>query len=351
MQLATYESIRAERLVRQGLAKPIARTAGFEALFRRLQPVSTGAQVRPGSPPRLVHRTRFDSQAAADALRSTRRIVKGRFQAGGVGYVHVEDLGLYANAFRRPLPALNETQEQVFEALNYGGPLTPSLLKDETGLLKKQINPALQRLQEAFLVYEDQVDDDWERGWYEFASEWPEIELDDDARESAAAEVLARFLEAFVFATGEQLRDWTQWPVKRINALLADLEGRGRIAATAIEGLGEGWSRPVDLRLRTASPAPTAFLLNRGDFLSRAHKSELERRFGRTDLLQFVYVAGEFAGVVRGHWGFKPFDIDDIEMQLPATAAAALRDEVLGLVRAAYPEPRNTVLRYAGKRI
>jgi hypothetical protein len=263
----------------------------------------------------------------------------------------VEDLGLYANAFRRPLQAMSETQEQVFEALHFGGPLTPSLVKEETGLLKKQINPALQRLQEAFLVYEDQVDDDWERGWYEFSSEWPEIALNDAERETSAAEVVTRFLEAFVFATEEQLRDWTQWPRKRIAALIADLEAGGRIAATEVEGLGEGWSRPEDLSVRAASPARTAFLLNRGDFLSRAHKSELERRFGRGDILQFVYVAGEFAGVVRGHWGFKPFDIDDVEMELPATAAAVLRDEVLDLVRSAYPEPRHTVLRYAGKRI
>ena len=101
---------------------------------------------------------------ARASTRKPRRIVKGRFQAGGVGYVHTRDLALYANAFRRPVSEMSATQEQVYEALCLGGPLTSSLLKEETGLPKKQINPALQRLQEAFLVYEDQVDDDWERG-------------------------------------------------------------------------------------------------------------------------------------------------------------------------------------------
>ena len=158
---ADAPSILAERLRRQGLARPIARVAGFETLFRRLQPVSTGALVRPGSPPRLAHRTRFDSEAVADTLRPTRRIVKGRFQGGGVGYVHASDLALYANAFRRPIGEMSVTQAQVYEALRDGGPLTSSLLKEETGLLKKQINPALQRLQEACLLYEDQVDDNW----------------------------------------------------------------------------------------------------------------------------------------------------------------------------------------------
>lgn len=351
----TSEAIRAERLVRQGLAKPLSRTAGFEALFRRLQPVSTGAQVRPGSPPRLVHRTRFDSEASADRLRGSRRIVKGRFQGGGVGYVHVDDLALYANAFRKPLGKVSETQEQVFDVLRSGGPLTPSLLKEETGLLKKQINPALQRLQEAFWVYEDQVDDDWERAWYEFGSEWPEIVLSDDTRETDATEVVSRFLEAMVFATEQQIRDWTQWPAKRVAALMADLVSHDRIASVDVAGRGAGWGagwlHPRDARLRAAEPVPTAFLLNRGDFLSRAHKSELEQRFGRRDILQYVYVAGEFVGAVRGHWGFKPFDIDDVEMETPAKCTAKLRDEVLALVRTAYPGPHNHVVRYAGRKV
>lgn len=344
-------TILATRHARQGLSKPIARVAGFEALFRRLQPVSTGALVRPGSPPRLVHRTRFDSAAAADAWRPSRRIVKGRFQGGGVGYVHRTDLALYANAFRRPLSEITITQHQVYETLRVGGPLTSSLIKEETGLLKKQINPALQRLQEAFLVYEDQVDDAWQRGWNEFASEWPEIDLSDATRDSAAAEVVRRFLDVFVFATQAQLCAWTEWPKQRIAQAIADLEADGSVAATEVADLGAGWSCRKDLRLRTASPPPTAFLFDRGDFLPRAHKSELDRRFGRTDVLQYVYAAGEFIGAVRGHWGFKPFDIDDIVIQRPAAAAAALRDEVLTLVRAAYPEPRHHVLRYAGKKV
>ena len=345
------DAVRAERMVRQALANPVARRSDFEPLFRRLQPVSTGAQVRPGSPPFLVHRTRFDSKAAADALRSERRILKGRFQGGGVGYVHADDLALYANAFRRPLTRWNEVQEQVHDALRFGGPLTPALLKGETGLLKKQINPALQRLQEAFLVYEDQVDDDWERGWYEFASEWPEIVLDDERRESDAAEVLARFLSAFVFANEEQLRDWCQWPARQVAGLVSALEGDGRVVATEVPTLGPGWMASSAARLPGAAPAAGIFLLDRGDFLSRAHRSELERRFGRRDILCFLYSRGEFVGAVRGHWGFKPFDIDDVEVELPAKEIATAREEILALVRAAYPEPRHRVLRYAEKRI
>lgn len=345
------DAVHAERLVRHSLAKPVARRRDFEPLFRRLQPVSTGAQVRPGSPPCLAHRTRFDSEAAADALRSQRRIVKGRFQGGGVGYVHADDLALYANAFRRPMARRSDVQGKVYDALCFGGPLTPALLKDETGLLKKQINPALQRLQEAFLIYEDQVDEDWERAWYEFASEWPEIVLDDERRDSDAAEVLTRFLSAFVFANDEQLLDWSQWPARRVAGLVSALECDGRAVATEVSGLGLGWMASSAAQLPDVSPAAGIFLLNRGDFLSRTHRSELERRFGRRDILRFLYSRGEFVGAVRGHWGFKPFDVDDVDVELPTKELAAVREEVLALVRVAYPEPRHRVLRYAGMRI
>jgi len=344
-------AVRSERLRRQGLARPLTRRNGFEALFRRLQPVSTGPQVRPGSPPRLTHRTRFDSEATADGLRAQRRILKGRFQGGGIGYVHVDDFALYANAFRKPLEKWTPVQREVFDAIQQGGPLTSALVKEETGLLKKQINPALQRLQEAFLVYEDQVDDDWERGFYDLASEWPEFDLDDERRDADAAEVLARFVDAFVFATREQVCDWSKWPGKRVDALLESLREAGRVEPARVPDLGEGYRLVADGKLSERAEEPTVYLLNRLDFLCRAHASELERRFGRRDILQLLYQGGEFIGAVRGHWGFKPFDVDDVVVELPVRKRAGVREEVLALVAAAYPAPRHGILRYAGKKL
>ena len=92
------DTIRAERLVRQRLAAPLPSRKALVELIRTLQPLSTGPQARPGSPPRLLHRTRFDDAAATDRLRQERVLVKGRFRAGGVGYVLAEDLELYGNA-------------------------------------------------------------------------------------------------------------------------------------------------------------------------------------------------------------------------------------------------------------
>ena len=50
------DSILAERLVRQRLAAPLPSRKGLVELIRALQPLSTGPQARPGSPPRLLLR-------------------------------------------------------------------------------------------------------------------------------------------------------------------------------------------------------------------------------------------------------------------------------------------------------
>ncbi len=343
------EAVLAERLRRQGLERPVAKRSGYEALFRRLQPVSTGAYARPGSPPSLVHRTRFDDQAEADRLRGSRRIVKGRFQGGGVGYVHADDFATYANAFRRPIARVSETQERVFEALQYGGPLTGHQLREETELLSKQINPALQRLQEAFVVYEDQVDDDWGRAWYEFESEWPEIRLADALRDAAAAEVLARFLHAQVFATSEELRDWSRFPGRDLAKWLDNLVRERRVVRTEVDGMGEGFCCAGDERLRSRSPARRVFMLNKQDLLVRAAASGLRQRFGDRDILEYLLIDGRLAGAVCGHWGFKPYDVEDVVVELPAKQRSERRDEILAAVLATYHPPRHYVKHYAGR--
>jgi hypothetical protein len=341
------DAVIAERQRRQGLAKPLARSPGYEALFRRLQPVATGPYARPGSPPHLPGRTHFDDLRTADRLRARRALVKGRFQGGSIGYVHRDDLRLYANAFAKPLARPSAVQRDVLDAVCTGGPLTPRQLADETGLLNKQVMPALHRLQQAFLVYEDQVDDSWERGWYELAVEWPDVILDDARRDEDAAEVLRRALEALVFGTEEQLRDWSRWPERRIRKLLALLEDGGAVRRARVDGLGDGFAggaEPPDAR-----PVPSVVVLHKHDFLVRAHASELERSFGRRDLLQYVLVDGELCGAVRGHWRFAPYDVDDVSLELAARERTRRRDEILARVREQYPSPRHAIRRYSGK--
>ncbi len=345
----TREALLGERMRRQALDAPLRRSADYATLFRRLQPVTTKALARPGSPPRLEHRTRFDDAALADKLRAERRIVKGRFGAG-VAYVWREDLALFANAHRRPLARPSAVQRRVLDAVVSAGPLTPRQLKDETGLLNKQLMPALHRLQQAFLVYEDQLDEDWDRSWYEFSSEWPELELAEPERAPCVAEVVARFVEAMVFASFEQIRDGTRLPARELRAALTEQARAGRLLARAVAGVGEGYRAADEAAPRRGARA-AVYLIHKSDFLARACASELGRRFGREQLLHYLWIDGEPAGVVRGRWGFKPYDVSDITLELPRAGRAARKREILAAVAAEYPPPRHGILRYDGRRV
>jgi hypothetical protein len=296
----------------------------------------------------LAHRTAFDDTRATDRLRARRQLVKGRFQGGGIGYVLAEDLELYANAFCRPLTKPTETQETVLDAVRRVGPLTARQIKEETGLLNKRIMPALQRLQSAWLVYEDQLDDDWDRPWYAFETEWPGVEIREERQGEAVPEVLLRFLHGHVFATRENLLDWSRLPGRLLDRTLRELEGEGRIVHCEVKGPGKGFCRPEDAELPEAEPETSLFVMHKGDFLTRARASELKRRFGSTDILQYLLIDGDLRGAIRGHWGFRPYDVEDISLDLPASTRRARREEILSAVAGEYSPPRHRILRYAG---
>ncbi len=344
-------TIFAERLRRQRLIEPLEDTHDYTELFRLLQPVSTLASTMPGDPPRLVHRTTFDDGDVTDRMRADRTIVKGRFLGGNIGYVLAEELELYANAFCRWLPGLNETQEIVLDAIVRSETLTPRQMKEETGLLNKKIMPALHRLQEASIVYEDQVDSNWERNWYEFASEWPEIVLDEKRREEAVTKVLLRFLEGHVFATPEQMKDWSRLPSKLLKTAISNMEKDGTIMPKAVDDIGEGWIRKKGTGLAPYETPPSVFMIHKADILVRSHISELKRKFGGQEVLQYLLINGKFQGAVLGHWRIGPHDVDDILVELPVAERANRRAEILKAVAWQYHAPHSHILKYDGSEV
>jgi hypothetical protein len=345
------EAIFGERLRRQRLLEPARTTEEYAGLFRLLQPAAPAADTYPGSPPTVVHRAAFDDQEVTFRWRQDRTIVKGRFLGGTIGYVFGDELGLYANAFCRPLPRLRPDQRYVLDTLTHVGPLTPRQIKDETGLLNKEIMPVLHRLQQAFLVYEDQLDTDWERPWYAFSQEWPDLTIGPDRWETAAQEVLRRFLHAQVFATIEQIRDWSDWSVKCIRRLLQVMQTAGEVTARTVDGLGEGWTRTGDTNASAFPPLPTAFLLHRADPLVRASVSELRRRFAGLEVLQYLLIDGDLRGAVCGHWRISPFDVEDIVVDLSPTERARRKAEIMQAVAWQYHPPDHHILRYAGEQL
>lgn len=345
------EAIFAEQLRRQRLLEPVKTPEEYAVLFRLLQPVSPIANSCPGDPPSLTHRAGFDDREITANWRKTREIVKGRFLGGTIGYVFSDELELYANAFQHPLERLNYNQELVFNTLLRTGPLTPRQLKEETGLLNKEIMPILHRLQTAFLVYEDQLDSDWERAWYVFSQEWPDVAIEPNCWEAAARQVLRRFLRSRVFADVEQIRDWSGWSLKSINQLLQLMQAKGDIAACSVDGLGEGWTCAEETITDAIEPSPTAFMLGGGDPLVRSNTSELKRRFAGLEILQYLLIDGDFRGAVCGHWRIGPHDVEDIVIDLPSRERIARRDEMIRAVDWIYHPPSHQILRYDGEAV
>lgn len=343
------DTILAERLRRQGLTEPLQNPDDYVEFFRSLQPVLPDGA--PGDPPRLFHRTTFDDGILADRMRERRDMVKGRFLGGTIGYVLAEDLELYANAFCNPLPVFNEIQQTVFDAIRNAETLTPRQLKDETGLLNKKIMPVLHRLQEAFLVFEDQINNNWERNWYEFATEWPEVNITEEKQEMAVAEVLQRFISNHVFATFEQIRDWSRLSSKLLMKVLEGMKKNKVIIPQSLGIMGEGWMCAQDITLKPPEIQPSVFMLRKTDILVRSHYSELKRRFGDYEVLQYLLIDGVFNGAVIGHWRIGPHDVEDIVLELPEKERKNRREEILKVVADYYHPPFSHILGYAGREL
>ena len=90
-------------------------------------------------------------------------------------------------------------------------------------------------------------------------------------------------------------------------------------------------------------------MLHSSDALARPHKTELKRRFGDHEVLQYLLIDGQLDGAVIGHWRIGPYDVDDIVVELPQRDRDSRRDEIIQAVRQGLAPPRHNIRKYAGK--
>ncbi len=306
------------------------------------------ARDMPGSPPRLMHRCHGDDRALADALRARHDLLKGRFSGGRIGYVLAADFELYATAFRRPLKSLNSVQDRVLQVLGYHDGLSPRQLRLEMDIQHKKLMPVLHRLQEAFLVFEDQSDASWDRPWSLLSSALPEVDPGRLSWEEAAMAVIKRFLQSHVFATFQELKSWSGFTERELTGVLTQLENAG-IATVQVAGLGAGWTCVEDRNLDPARTVADVFMLHPGDPLVIPHAVELRERFEGLEVLAYLLIDGELTGAVCGHWRIGPHDVEDIALTLPARERMRRKREILEEVGRFYHPPRHHILRYTGK--
>lgn len=339
------ERIRALRMERQYLIKG-ADEAEYDALFRDCAPVPPEGWCEPGSPPTLTVHAAFDDHACNFRRRQAREILKGRFTGDKrIGYVPREDLELFACLARRNR-RLSPLEERLLELLRQEGPMNIALMKEFTGLLVKEITPALHKLQADCLIFEDQTDGEGDRGWFLFQAEFPDVNPRRWSRMEALARLLPRFAYRNVRVSPDMIRSFYQLPLKEIRAAL-EISG--------LEPEDGGFLLPEDRALLSSAalpaPEPGVLLLQRNDFLAKSNAYWLGERFSPAppwEVLQYLLIDGELRGAVIGRFKFGPPVVEDIVTDLPGEEQLRRRDEILAAVSRQFPPEESPPRLFGG---
>ncbi|WP_151736408.1 hypothetical protein [Paenibacillus tengchongensis] len=339
------------RMKRQHLLVPAAADE-YDDLYRDLSPGQNVYWCGFGDPPSLSFRADFDDKEYNRERQLRRELVKGRFQGGNLGWIEREDLELFAGLYRKPLDAPTEAQSKLLELITDNGPLNIQTMKETTGLLVKEITPVLHRLQEAFLVVEDQYNGEWDRGWELFARMYPELDTVKYSRHEALLIILKRYAYRMPLFDLEMAKSYYKLPAKDIKAALAALTGSGELVDT-----GAGYVLSDDLTELT-EPGGTenlygVFALHRNDVLVKSNEHWLKTLYKHAhyDILQYLLVDGEFKGAVWGHFKNGPYVLEDVVVQLAGDEAAARQDEILAAIFRVNSREHSPLQRYMGEEL
>ena len=333
--MTLHESVIARRMERQYLTKRCS-AAEYDALFRDLQPGLNYYWHGFGFPPELTHRTDFDDREYNKTRQADRTLVKLRLDRGNLGWILRDDLPLFYALYRKPLDKPTRIQTALYDLIVREGPLTIQQMKEETGYLVKQITPALHRLQQAFMIYEDQYDGEWDRGWYVLEEMFGDCALGRYTRHEALKVILPRFAYRLCAFDSAMAKSYYDLPEKEIRAAIAELVSEGVLAET-----DAGYMLAADVRMPQQMCPPrvhTVYALHRNDFLVKVYANALKTRFKPRldaleydhDPLQYLLIDGEFCAVSVGHYRYGPYEIHDIVCD---DAARTRKNEILAAVQ------------------
>lgn len=338
---------------RQHLTSPASEDEYYE-LLKYMAPVSTTYWIDPGSAPELQNRAAFDDLAFNDELRHERRLVKGRYRGGGVGYVLREDQELCAAAYMKPQDEMSLDEAMMLEFLQKEGPHSVAQIKKKTGLLVKHITPLLHKLASRFLVAEDQFENGWSTLWYPFERLYPDQDVRKYTKEQAIAELLRRQAYMFGKVTNDSARSLYGFTVKDIklgaNYLLDE-----RVFVEERDADGDCLVLADDLdRLKTPTENPHCVIIfNRSDPLVRANEAFLKGRYtlSGSEVMYYVNVDGVFCGAVMGKFNFTGNEHRDLILELPYEEAQERREEILGALYKIINPLTSPLLGFMGEEI
>lgn len=306
-------------------------------LYRDLQPGQNVYWNGFGEPPTLSFRANFNDIEFNKDRQYDRLLIKGRFGGGNLGWIMPEDMELFTALYRKPLKSPTLAQLQLLELIQSIGPLNIQQMKEETGLLVKEITPALHRLQETFLIYEDQYDGDWDRGWYRFDEMFPNVNVEKLTRHEALKIVLQRFAYRLVWFDTAMAKSFYKLTEKEIKLAVSELVADGILISS-----DNGFMLKSDSELlENYEPKEMHFVyaLHRNDFLYKSHEYILKDYAKRLtdgleydcEPLQYLLIDGEFHGASVGHFRNGPYDLNDIVCDLPD--AEERKSEIINAVQ------------------
>lgn len=310
----------------------------YVKLYRDTQPGQNVYWNGFGQPPTLSFRADFDDIEFNRDRQLKRELIKGRFSGGNLGWIVSEDMELFIALYRKPLVKPTEIQLRVLELIEREGPLNIQQIKEETGLLVKEITPALHRLQEAFLIYEDQYDGEWDRSWYRFTEMFPQVNSDKYSRHEALKIVLQRFAYRLVWFDTAMAKSFYKLPEKEIKLAAGELVAEGILVES-----NAGYMLKSDAELLANYEPKTlnfVYAIHRNDFIYKAHERMLKEMAKELtdgleydhEPLQYLLIDGEFHGASVGHFRNGPYDLNDIVCDL--RDAESRKDEIIEAIRA-----------------
>lgn len=327
----------------------------YEKMFRSMSPVHTKYWIVPGSPPIIEHRKKINDYLLNSDNRKNRIIIKGRFQGGNIGYIYADELPLYMTAYKKEIRSLSENDELILNTIESEGPMNIGLLKEITGLLSKEITPCLHKMQKAFVLFEDQVDNEWDRSWYILEDEFEEAELDIYDQKSALAEIIKRFSYNNVMIDETMIRSFTKLRLKDINdAIKAMIEDHILIEIKTDDKRGLILKEDLIKIKNCDSNIPDdIYILDLNDYLIKSNEIYLKEEYSKKDYKTLYYIMnkGYIIGAVYGNFRFGPDDLEDVRVDLSKTDREKYKSKIIEEILKVYGDEKVNVKRYCGKSI
>ncbi|PKL00438.1 MAG: hypothetical protein CVV56_06105 [Tenericutes bacterium HGW-Tenericutes-1] len=332
-KMSLHPKILALRMERQGFNKRLDRDE-YHQLFRLMSPVVPMYWTMPGNPPVIQHRADFSDFHYNDKLRSRREIVKGRFQGGSVGYVFFDEIELYIALYKKNIGKITPKMDEIINLIEHEGPINVKGMKEVLGMYVKDITPILHKLQMAFIVFEDQRSVEWDRGWYVFEREFPDINLTKYTFQSALKIIIERFQKLMIWFDVKMVETVYKLPKKLIQVSIDELVQENKFQLLEIEG-DTGYISIEDYNLihhlDLNQTTNQIFCMNKNDFYVKAMEYILQKDFPKTthEPMYYLLHQGEFIGAVYGKFRIRPDELEDVIITKDIEQMVLRKDDII----------------------